>query len=384
MYETSQIVLSERYYAQNLAFIKRQLKPGVRFCSVVKGNAYGHGLIGFAEMAIRAGVDYFAVHAVEEAFAIRTQLQENTPEIFIMGAITDNALVWAIENDVEFAVFDTHRLRATLGAAKQIGKKAKVHIELETGMHRTGFEFAALTEVAKFLLENKAQLNFQGLFTHFAGAESKANEFRVTMQKQQFETALAFFQQLNLSPKYHHMACSAAAINYPETQGNLVRIGILQYGFWPNRETEIRFEQQHGLSKNLLRRIIRWSSAVMAIKQIEIGSFIGYGTNYFADQKMTIAIIPVGYAHGYSRNLSNVGRVLINGKVAFVVGTVNMNSLTVDISNIENVAVGTEVVLIGNQKQKSISVSSFSEQSQQLNYELLTRLPVNIPRIVKK
>ena len=204
------------------------------------------------------------------------------------------------------------------------------------------------------------------------------------MQKQQFETALAFFQQLNLSPKYHHMACSAATINYPETQGNLVRIGILQYGFWPNRETEIRFEQQHGLSKNLLRRIIRWSSAVMAIKQIEIGSFIGYGTNYFADQKMTIAIIPVGYAHGYSRNLSNVGRVLINGKVAYVVGTVNMNSLTVDISNIENVAVGTEVVLIGNQKQKSISVSSFSEQSQQLNYELLTRLPVNIPRIVKK
>lgn len=384
MFESSRIELNATYYAQNLAFIKSQLQPNVRFCSVVKGNAYGHGLVGFVKMAMKAGVDYFAVHAVEEAVAIKNELELKTPDIFIMGAIANEAIAWAITNDIEFSVFNFERLRLAIDTAKRLKRKAKIHIEIETGMHRTGFEQNSLPQLVDELKAENKHIILQGLFTHFAGAESKANEFRVYNQIAVFEAAYAHFCTENLKPIYHHMACSAAAINYPQTQGNMVRIGILQYGFWPNRETEIRFEQHFGPAKNLLRRIIRWSSAIMAIKHIDTGSFVGYGTSFFTGKPMKVAIIPVGYSHGYSRNLSNIGQVIINGKLAPVVGTVNMNSITVDVSAIDAVEVGAEVVLIGNQKGKSISVSSFSEQSQLLNYELLTRLPVNIPRITKK
>jgi len=173
-------------------------------------------------------------------------------------------------------------------------------------------------------------------------------------------------------------------MNYPDAPGNMVRVGILQYGFWPNKETFIRFCNEVGSDMDVLKRVIRWTSSLMAISEVKSGNFIGYGTSFFAQKNMRIGIVPVGYSHGYNRNLSNVGSVLINGKEAPIVGLVNMNSITVDLSNQPQVKKGDVVVLIGNQYKKSISVSSFSDQAHQLNYELLTRLPFKIPRIVKK
>ena len=164
----------------------------------------------------------------------------------------------------------------------------------------------------------------------------------------------------------------------------MVRVGILQYGYWPNKETHIRFCEESNTTPDLLKRIIRWTSKVMAVKEVSKGSFIGYGTAFLAHKNMNLAIIPIGYSHGYSRNLSNTGSVIINDMVCPVVGTINMNSLTVDISLAGKVKPGAEVVLIGSQNGNTISVSSFSEQSQQLNYEMLSRLPINIPRSVKK
>jgi alanine racemase len=120
----------------------------------------------------------------------------------------------------------------------------------------------------------------------------------------------------------------------------------------------------------------------MNVKKVKKGNFIGYGTSYLAHHDMTVAIIPVGYSHGYSRNLSNTGKVLIHGTEALITGIVNMNAITVDVSHIENVEKGDEVVLIGTQKNKTVSVSSFSEMSNMLNYEMLTRLPQDIPRII--
>jgi len=163
-----------------------------------------------------------------------------------------------------------------------------------------------------------------------------------------------------------------------------VRVGILQYGFWPNKETYIRFCNEVEDNNDVLKRVIRWTSAIMAVNSVKSGNFIGYGTSYFAQKDMKIGIIPVGYSHGYNRNLSNVGSVLISGKVAPIVGVVNMNSITVDLSNHPQAKKGDLVVLIGNQNNKSITVSSFSEQAHQLNYELLTRLPSKIPRTVIK
>jgi alanine racemase len=383
MFETSEIELSTSAFRNNLRFIRKQLNDGVRFCSVVKGNAYGHGLSVFVKLAISEGIDYFAVHSAEEAYHLKNHVPD-MPDLFIMGVMGEGAVEWAVQNDVEFSVFDYVRLESALVYAKKYKKKAKIHIEIETGMRRTGFGHMEIHTLTKWLKKNSAHIVFQGLFTHFAGAESQANHFRISKQMNNFNLSMKAFAAEKLKPVYHHSACSAAMLNYPESQGNMVRIGILQYGYWPNEETHIRFCEATESTPDILKRIIRWTTRVMAIKEVNKGSFVGYGTAYLAHKNMKLAIVPIGYSHGYNRNLSNIGSVLINGKIAPIVGTINMNSLTVDIGKSGKVSIGDEVVLIGAQSGNVISVSSFSEQSRQLNYELLTRLPFNIPRIIKK
>lgn len=381
MFNTSTLELSPSALKNNLRFIKRRLGKGVKLCSVIKGNAYGHGFKEFVEMSMDLGVNYFGVHSADEAYKVFNNF-ENPPQLFIMGSAENEAVEWAVNNDIEFAVFDFERLEKAQKFASRVGKKAKIHFEIETGMGRTGFEYQHVAELSEYLKKHKGEIVFQGLFTHLAGAESLANHFRIVKQIADFQQAHAFFEIHGLTPKYHHTACSAVTLNYPEAIGNMARVGILQYGFWPNKETHVRYYGERTKSPDVLRRVIRWRTEVMSVKEIKKGNFIGYGTSYLAHKNMKIAVLPVGYSHGYGRNLSNIGSVLINGRLSPVVGTVNMNSLTVDITGVGQVNKGDEVILIGKQKNKEITVNSFSEQLNQLNYELLTRLPDRIPRII--
>lgn len=379
MFETSSITISKEAYRHNLAFIKKQCAPDVRFCSVVKGNAYGHGIKEFVSMAKAEGVDYFAVYSSDEALKIRNIFTDEV-NVMIMGMIDEASLSWAIQNRVEFFVFDFHRLNQALAIAKQTGNKAEIHIEVETGMNRTGFQIAELAQVFQILKENSNHFLFIGFCTHYAGAESIVNDFRVQQQINLFEEAKKLLNKSGLHPKYIHSACSAGMMNYPQTICNMVRIGVMQYGFWPNEETLVRFNGHSRESDETLKRLISWKSNVMTVKKVAKGEFIGYNTSYQAYADMKIVIIPVGYAYGYSRSLSNSGKVLVNGQEAPICGIVNMNALCADVSHIENVKPGDEVVLIGSQGEKFISVASFGEMSDQLNYELLTRLPLDIPR----
>ncbi len=384
MFESSEIQLSRKALKNNLHFIRNLLQPGVRLCSVVKGNAYGHGLMPFVNMAIAEGVDYFAVHSAEEAYNLKNKVDGN-PDIFIMGNIESVATTWAVNEDIEFSVFDFDRLSAAIHAAAQANKPAKIHLELETGMQRTGFNLEQLPQVCEVINRHPESLKLQGVFTHLAGAEDNSNDERVRKQQYFFYEMLAQVHNAGLHPVHHHLSCSAGIINYPEAQGNMVRIGIVQYGFWPNQETKKRFLEKHHLqNKNLLLRVISWRSKVMALHAVEKGNFIGYGSAFLAPRDIFLAIVPVGYAHGYNRNLSNIGSVIINGKTAPVIGVVNMNSLSVDVSQCGPVRKGDEVVLIGKQRGKEITINSFSEQSQLLNYEMLTRLQESIPRKIVK
>lgn len=384
MFETSKIELSKSALKQNLKFIQSKLDDKTRFCSVVKGNAYGHGLGHFIQMSMELGVSYFAVHSADEAYRLVQSCSERIPDLFIMGSIPKDAIEWSIMNHIEMAVFNEYRLLEIIESAQRLNKKAKIHIELETGMWRTSFSLNALKNITKKLTENKNVVDVIGVFTHLAGAESRANQFRIHHQLKLFNLGLKELKESGIEPKYVHTACSAAIMNYPEAPGNMVRIGILQYGFWPNRETFVRFIQNQEKQKDVLKRVIRWSSAVMDVFEVDQGEFIGYGTSFLTSAKMKLAVVPVGYSHGYNRNLSNIGHVLIRGKEAPVVGVVNMNSISVNVTTIKNVEIGDEVVLIGYQNSKSITVNSFSEQAQQLNYELLTRLPFKIPRVITR
>ncbi len=379
---TSHIQLSRSALRNNLNYIRERLPDSVTLSTVCKGNAYGHGIEQIVSMSEAEGVRHFSVFSSAEARQVQNSITRNST-IMIMGYIHNDELAWAIESGIEFYIFEAERLHAAIATAKKTGKKAIIHIEVETGMNRTGFEEESLPELFEILKEQQDYLEFKGLTTHYAGAESIANYLRVQQQIKKYGELYELFCSHNLKPAIRHTACSAAAINFPETIMDLVRVGIMTYGFWPNEETFIyQLRKSEKFGKDPLRRVIRWKSEIMSVKNVKMGEFVGYGTSYQAPRDMVIATIPVGYAYGFARSLSNLGRVLIRGQRLPVIGIVNMNLAIIDVNEMPDVQKGEEVVLVGKQGQQEISVASFSEMSNQLNYELLTRIPPDITREV--
>lgn len=379
MHNNSVIQLSKKAIQANLSFLQTTFGKNVTISSVIKGNAYGHGIKEFVSVAHECGISHFSAFDAEEAKIVFETLQ-NKVTIMIMGFIADSDLEWAIINGIEFFVFEKTRLQKAIKVAKKLKSIAKIHIEVETGMNRTGFDKTELNWVLSTMKKEAQFIEFAGLCTHYAGAESFSNYFRVNKQIELYNQIYNQFVAENVIPKIRHTACSAASMMFPETRMDLVRIGIMQYGLWPSPEVLIHFLNSKKKQIDPLKRVISWESEVMSTKKVNSGDFIGYGTSYMAAKKMTIAIIPIGYSHGYSRSLSNHGRVLINGKICTVIGTVNMNMISVDVTDAGVVLKGNVVTLIGTQDKTSITIASFSDFSNQLNYELLTRIAKPIPR----
>ncbi len=383
MNHTSYIEISQSAYRHNIKYLRKIIGKGVRISAVVKGNAYGHGVENIVPIAEKARVNHFAVFSAAEAKDV-FKVASPTSDIMIMGYMSDDQLAWAIENCIEFYVFDIERLEKAIELAKVIKKPARIHIEAETGFHRTGFHYDSLLDVVNIMKDNDKHIIFEGLCTHYAGAESVSNYYRVVNQIKLYRKFARYFARHDLRPKYKHTAGSAATLIYSQTIMDMVRIGIAQFGFWPSQETFIYQFKRNQARDSDLKRVISWKSEVMTVKEVDSGDFVGYGTSFMANKKTKIAIIPVGYANGFSRSLSNTGRVLIRGKRVPVVGTVTMNTMSVNVTDLPNVQKGDEVVVVGKQKRLTISISSFCEMSELLNYQLLARLPGNIPRILVK
>jgi len=382
MENTSEIILNPTALQYNLEFLRKEMGPEVLISSVVKGNAYGHGIEAFVPMAEQLGIRHFSVFSTGEAYRVARVIRQPETAIMIMGDIAPGELRGVIQAGFSFFVFDMQRLKAAIMTAQSAGIPAKIHIELETGMNRTGFSTTAiLKEVIPYLLSHTEYFQLSGLCTHFAGAESIANYLRIDQQQRRFLRGRKHFIQAGLYPERTHSCCSAAAIRLPKMRFNMVRIGILQYGFWPSPEIKIEYLRKHKLANFNLHRVITWRSRLMSVKKVQMGEFIGYGTSYQASEEILIGIVPVGYSNGYSRMLSNSGRVLIDGVRTSVIGNINMNSFAISLQQIGTAKIGDEVILIGSAGALEISVASFGELSSQLNYELLTRLPMDIPRL---
>jgi alanine racemase len=379
MHTNSIIELNKNAYLSNIHFLRKIFGKKVILSSVVKGNAYGHGLSEFAAMAHECGVSHFSVFDVEEAKIINATLS-NKVTIMIMGFVPDQDMEWVIANGIEFYIFDKSRLASAIKTAQKLKSKAIIHIEVETGMNRTGFDQQELASVIATLKKEKEQIIFRGLCTHYAGAESIANYYRVEKQIKRFNEIYNYICNNGIRPEIKHSACSAASMMYPETRMDLVRIGIMQYGLWSSPEIFVNFLNSTKSKTDPLQRIIAWKTKIMSTKKVNSGEFIGYGTSFLAERKMKIAVVPIGYSHGYSRSLSNQGRVLIQGHRCTVIGSVNMNMMTIDVTDLDTVKKEDEVVLIGTQNDMTVSVASFSDLSNQLNYELLTRIAKTIPR----
>lgn len=380
MFHSSYIEISKSAFKDNLRFIRKTIGSKTNLSLVIKGNAYGHGIEHFLPLAEECGVNHFSVFSADEALkALESKNMGST--LMIMGMIGDDEIEWAVEHDISFYVFEFDRLTEAIRAAREQKKKALIHLELETGMNRLGFDKSDFEKLITLLKQHSEHLSIEGFCTHYAGAESVGNYLRVQNQIKSFNEHVRYFQAAGIKAKCLHTACSAPALTYPETIMDMARIGIALYGYWPSKETYMQYILNGGkVRENPLKRVISWKSTVMSIKSVRKGDFINYGTSYQTSRDSRVAAIPVGYCHGFSRSMSNLGRVLIRGRRLSVVGVVNMNMFLVDVTNFPDIQKGDEVVIIGKQRNNSISVSAFGELTNYVNYETLVRLPENIPR----
>lgn len=379
----SWIELSESALRSNLRFLRRLIGPRTAIASVVKGNAYGHRIETFVPLAERCGLRRFAAFSASEAARVAACCRRDS-EIMIMGDLFDEAVPWAVEQGISFYVFDLPRLDRAIRAARKIGRPARIHLELETGLNRTGLAGRTLDRVVEKVLGAGDAIVVEGLCTHYAGAESIGNQVRIERQIAEFNRQSRELEARGLRPKSRHTACSAAALSYPETRMDMVRIGIALYGFWPTAETRMRFVAEHRSRSRSdpLRRVMSWKSRIMSVKTVRPGEFVGYGISYQAIRRERLATVPVGYYHGFSRSLSNLGYVLVEGERAPVRGLVNMNMILVDVTDLSGARRDSEVVIIGRQGASEISIASFSDMLNHLNYEVLVRIPNELPRIV--
>lgn len=381
---TSRIILNKENYKKNLKFISKIIGTKVIISSVIKGDAYGHSIKSFVPMAEECGINHFSVFSEDEAFVVKKYSKGN-PTIMIMGAISSKNINWIIENDIEFYVFNYQRLLTALKFAKRLKKKIKIHIEVETGLNRTGLSEEELPQFFDILRENKKNIELKGLCTHFAGAESIANYYRIKKQRIRFKKYIDFFEKNKINCKLIHAASSAAAITMPKTRFDMVRVGIMQYGFWPSAEVQMFYmsKRKSGidpLAPVLLAPVLSWESKIMSIKSVNKSEYIGYSNNYLVSNKMKIGTVPVGYSDGYSRTLSDNSYVIIKNKLAKVVGIINMNLFQVDLTHIEDVKIGDKVILVGKDSDVEIKFNSFDERKNFLNYEILTKIDKKIPR----
>lgn len=377
---SSQIFLSQAALKKNFNFLRKIIGSETRISSVVKANAYGHGIAEYVPMAEKCGVDHFSVASSFEAEEV-LKVCKPTTKVMIMGIIYKEDMEWAIQNDVEFYIFNYHRLEYTLELCKKLDKPAYIHLEVETGANRTGLLKEKFNKCITLMKKNPDYLIFEGLCTHFGGAETFANDFKIQKQHKRFKEFYAECKKKKMLPKYRHLGSSAAAMSFKEARYEMVRVGVAQYGFWPSPDVYYHHLTSNGkTSENGLKRIFTWKTEVMHVHEVPEGEFIGYGTSYQAHRNMRIAVLPLGYSNGYPRGLSNRGQVLIKGKKARIVGLVNMNLFMVDITHIPDVHSGEEVVLIGRQGNNTINVASFTQATQLLNQEMMSRLPAAIPR----
>ncbi len=383
----SRIILDESSLAKNIRFLKK-VCGSAELSSVVKGNAYGHGIETFVPLAERCGVRHFSVFSAREAARVwRSRTADS--DVMIMGFIDDADVEWAVGEGISFYVFDLSRLHAALGAARRIGRPARVHLQLETGMHRLGLEMQELDAAVSLVLSNRDALVVDGVCTHLAGAESVANFVRIRSQLDYFGMLCDQLRSAGVEFGRRHAASSAGLFMYPEARLDMVRVGIAQYGFWPSTEVRMHYllrrqEANGRTARDPLRRVLAWTSCVMSIKDVPAGEFVGYGTTYQTTRRERIASVPTGYFSGFPRLLSNRGHVLLRGRRAPVVGTVNMSMMLIDVTHVPTVERGDEVTIIGHQGRRTVSVASFSDLSDVMNYEALVRLPEQIPRVVTR
>ncbi|HPX00036.1 MAG TPA: alanine racemase [Sedimentibacter sp.] len=355
----------------NFLEVRRAVGPNVKICAVVKADSYGMCSMELSKMYLENGVDMFAVAVIGEAFELREEIKDK--DILVLGFTSEEFYEDAIENNITLTVYNYDHAVRLNQTAKKLNKKAKIHIKVETGMNRLGFlpteeNADKIADIAK--MENIA---IEGAFSH----QAKANERDKTtahMQAGRFIKFMGMLEERNVKIPVKHIANSATIIEMPEYYFDMVRPGIILSGFYPSDEVDTE--------KLKFKICVTLKAKVANVKTIDAGEGVGYGHLYRADKPVVVGTIPIGYADGYSRLLSNKGYVVINGVKCPILGKVCMDQFMVDLSNVENPQIGDVAILYGDGTDGAMTAEDVANMRGTISYEVLTNLAVKrLPKI---
>lgn len=377
----SWLEISKSALIYNLKQFRKIIDPKVKLMGVIKSNAYGHGLIGVAKI-IEGKIDYFGVASLDEALELRKNGLKKPILVLTYWEVPKKRflpIIKAIKEDIEFSVYTERQAKILAKISQKIGRKVKIHLKIDTGTSRIGI---LPKDGPNFILKclKLPQLELKGIFTHFAKSEAYNQNYTLLQTKRLKEVVKKISQKITSKPLIH-AACTAATIINPATHLDMVRIGIGLYGLWPSEATRKRnFQSQNPI---ILKPALSWKTKIIQVKELPKGTPIGYDCTFYCKRKTKIAVLPIGYWDGYDRKLSNCGEVLIKGRRAFVRGRVCMNLIMVEVTEIPNIKVGDEVVLIGRQGKEEITVEEIAKKIGTINYEIVTRINQSLPRIYK-
>lgn len=367
------IQISKSNLIHNFEVFKSVVSPKTKILSVVKANAYGHGLEQIVTI-LNDNTDYFGVDDLEE---LRTLRKYSSKPTLVMGYIAKENLEKAIILDPILVIYDLERARKLSEIGKKLKITPKIHIKIDASLGRQGI---LLKDAEKFAagLKTIDNVKVEGIYAHFANIEDTGDFSHAQKQINEFKKAVEIFENNGFKKLKKHMSSTAATFVYEKDKGinDIVRIGKGLYGSWPSEGVRLQDKGEHEL-----KPVLTWITHVAQVKTVPAGFTIGYGLTHRTAKPTKIAIIPQGYSDGYDRGLSNLGEVLISGKRCKILGRVAMNMFTVDVSNIE-VKVEDEVVLLGKQGKEEITVEEIAKKLETINYEVISRISPLLPRII--
>ncbi|MCB1182116.1 alanine racemase [bacterium] len=351
----------------NIGEFRRLVEPPTRLMAVVKANAYGHGLLLAAESFLAGGADLLGVHAWSEAAALRDG--GVTAPIIVLGPVSGAEAAAAAARGVEVIVPGLDLLRAAAAAIPAAGR-LRIHLKIDTGVNRQGLrpeEWPAAREI----LAGAPGLQLVGVSSHFADIEDTTDHAFAEAQMRRFEEMSATLREHGHPDVARHMTCSAAALVWDRTHGDIARVGVGAYGIWPSRETRVSVRSR-GREEIDLRPALTWAVRVSQVRDVPAGETVGYGRTWKAMTDTRVAVLPFGYADGLPRALGGRSHVLIRGRRAPLVGRMCMNLCMVDVGAVPGACAGDEAVLLGRQGEETITAEMLADHVGTIAYEVLT------------
>lgn len=355
---TSKITIDLAALQHNVNEIKRLLGDKSSLCAVVKADAYGHGAIPIAKKLERLNLRWLAVANITEAIELREDGMANF-NILLLGYDYISHLKKVQEYDLTPAVFSLQNLRLLVA---HINTHKKIHLEIDSGMGRTGLLPQDIPEAIQILKHNP-NIYVEGVFTHFACADEIHNSYN-EQQIKIFDDVILLLENNNIQPKYIHSDNSAAIIAKRESRNNIARVGLSLYGI-----PAIKHDQCMKL-----KPILHWATKPLLIKQLLKGKSVSYGATWTASKESTVAIIPIGYADGYSRLASNIGVALVKGRKVPIIGKICMDFMMLDVTECSGITLEDDVVLIGQQGNKTITLQDLADWAQTIPYEIMCNI----------